>query len=330
MESCHREIVKKNMEQKSNAFWQGDSNNWSMNYCFRYYLTIFLGLIYKILFKFFPQKQRKTNYGLVICAIFKNEVPYMREWIEYHLLVGVEHFYLYNNNSTDGYLDVLQPYVEKGVVTLTEWPETPGQITAYKHWYENFRWETTWCSFLDLDEFFVPYKHTDLKDWLKRFKNYPLVLVYWKMFGTSGRMEHDENRLQIEQYTSSWEGLTKRGKLFYNTNYDIGYFKVDMMHYFLCRYGKLKVPPINQFGKFVVWEVHRMKKKADIQCNHYWSRAYGSYVKKHQRGSACWGESWKTFDKFIQYERNNTSSDHKIQRFLIELKLKMNGAYPEE
>ena len=143
MESCHREIVKKNMEQKSNAFWQGDSNNWSMNYCFRYYLTIFLGLIYKILFKFFPKKQRKTNYGLVICAIFKNEVPYMREWIEYHLHVGVEHFYLYNNNSTDGYLDVLQPYVEKGVVTLTEWPETPGQITAYKHWYENFRGETT-------------------------------------------------------------------------------------------------------------------------------------------------------------------------------------------
>ena len=254
----------------------------------------------------------------------------MKEWIEYHSLVGVEHFYLYNNNSTDHYREVLQPYVDNGTVTLTEWPETPGQITAYKHWYENFRSETTWCSFLDLDEFFVPYKHTNLQDWLQRFKNCPLVLVYWKMFGTSGRLEHDDNQLQIEQYTNSWEGLTRRGKLFYNTNYDIGYFKVDMMHYFLCRYGRLKVPPINQFGKFVLWEVHRMKKKVDIQCNHYWSRSYGNYEKKHQRGSACWGQSWKTFDKFLQCEHQNISSDFTIQRFLVELKLKMMGQYPEE
>ena len=38
---------------------------------------------------------------LAICAVYRNEAPYLREWIEFHRLVGVERFFLYNNRSTD-------------------------------------------------------------------------------------------------------------------------------------------------------------------------------------------------------------------------------------
>ena len=41
------------------------------------------------------------KYYFSICAIFKDESLSIKEWIEYHKLIGVEHFYLYNNNSTD-------------------------------------------------------------------------------------------------------------------------------------------------------------------------------------------------------------------------------------
>ena len=33
---------------------------------------------------------------LSICAIYRDEAPYLVEWIEFHRLVGVEHFYLYD------------------------------------------------------------------------------------------------------------------------------------------------------------------------------------------------------------------------------------------
>ncbi len=41
----------------------------------------------------------KTNSGggkyyFSICAIFKDESLSIKEWIEYHKLIGVEHFYL--------------------------------------------------------------------------------------------------------------------------------------------------------------------------------------------------------------------------------------------
>ncbi len=59
---------------------------------------------------------------LAVAAIFRNEAPYLAEWIEFHRLVGVEKFYLFNNLSADEYLTVLQPYIDDDIVELIEWP----------------------------------------------------------------------------------------------------------------------------------------------------------------------------------------------------------------
>lgn len=52
---------------------------------------------------------------LSICAIFRNEADYLKEWIEFHRLVGVEHFFLYNNFSEDAYLSILGDYIGQGL-----------------------------------------------------------------------------------------------------------------------------------------------------------------------------------------------------------------------
>jgi hypothetical protein len=58
------------------------------------------------------------TFGLL--AIFRGESSYFREWLEYHLLIGVEHFYLLSNDcEKDAYSSAtLASYVEAGVVTL--------------------------------------------------------------------------------------------------------------------------------------------------------------------------------------------------------------------
>ena len=63
---------------------------------------------------------------LSVCAIYKNEARYLAEWIEFHLLAGVEHFFLYDNDSTDDHREVLAPYMRAGLVTVTDWPGLPG------------------------------------------------------------------------------------------------------------------------------------------------------------------------------------------------------------
>ena len=49
------------------------------------------------------------KYFLGVAAIIKNEKPYLKEWLEYHRLQGVEHFYLCDNGSTDGTAAYLEP-----------------------------------------------------------------------------------------------------------------------------------------------------------------------------------------------------------------------------
>ena len=65
--------------------------------------------------------KRKLKYRVSLCLIFKNEAPFLKEWLDYHLTVGVEHFYLYNNSSDDDFKRVLEPYIKKGTVALIDW-----------------------------------------------------------------------------------------------------------------------------------------------------------------------------------------------------------------
>ena len=57
--------------------------------------------------------ERRRVY-LAACTIYRDDADYLGEWIEFHRLVGVERFVLYDNGSTDDHLDVLAPYLEEG------------------------------------------------------------------------------------------------------------------------------------------------------------------------------------------------------------------------
>lgn len=59
---------------------------------------------------------------LSFVAIVKNEAPYIIEWIEFHKLVGVDKFYIYDNESSDNLKELLQPYIKSGIVVYHSSP----------------------------------------------------------------------------------------------------------------------------------------------------------------------------------------------------------------
>lgn len=301
---------------------------------FKYFIKRVLLPFYDILFLsllFLNRSKRiEKKYSVSICAIFKDEAHNFKEWIEFHKIVGTEHFYLYNNFSSDNFLDVLKPYIEEGLVTLTEWPFVQGQMKAYEHCFENHKNDSKWISFLDLDEFIVPIKSESLSAWLQKMERFPCVLVYWKMFGTSGRVEGNKQKLVVEQYTVSWEKLVNIGKVFWNTDFIISDY--SSMHIIPTSFkvlGKtITVPPVNQFKKFVKWDIHRSGNlrlnDVEIQINHYWSKSFkDTVITKFARGDAFFGDTAPTrnLNSFMYHEYKNISSDYKIFKYLIELKI---------
>lgn len=288
-------------------------------------LSPFFDVIYKLILLAKRPKKTDKKYYLSICGIFKDEAHNMREWLEYHKIVGVEHFYLYNNFSTDNYNEVLKPYIENGIVTLIDWPEPQGQMKAYKNCFDSYGKYNQWIAFIDFDEFICPYEDLTISDWVRKFENYPAVAIYWKMFGTSGLIKHQPEKLNIEQYIVSWPKLYKETKVIFNTDYDISdYNSMHILPTSIKILGyNITIPPINEFRKFLKWNIHRTGycKDFSMQINHYWSKSYLHYYdKKLGKGSAC--ENYEhTMDQFWWHENQNFTSDYKIFRFLIQLKL---------
>jgi hypothetical protein len=145
-------------------------------------------------------RQRSKKYNLSVCAIIKNETKYLKEWIEFHRLIGVEHFYLYSSESIDLLRIMLKPYTQKGMVTLIHWLGCLGQITEEQpeHWalstqipaYENaikFRAvkTTKWLALLNTDEYLVPIHSYTITDLLKQYDSYPAIVLETDVFDGS-------------------------------------------------------------------------------------------------------------------------------------------------
>jgi hypothetical protein len=149
----------------------------------------------------------EKKYKLAVCAVFQNENFFMQEWLEFHKLMGVEHFYLYDNNSTDNSLEILKPYIESGIVDLFEWPvETNNeheylhllQLPVYNHALQIAKHEASWIAFIDLDEFLFPVVHQDLITFLQDHQQRAGLAVNWQLYGTSWLETVESDKLITE------------------------------------------------------------------------------------------------------------------------------------
>lgn len=96
------------------------------------------------------------TYGLVGVTIIRDEAAYLKEWLDYHFLAGVDHFIIYNNDSADNFAEVLTPYVAKGLITVIPYPQTNRQLEAYNDAVRQFKFFCRRMIFFDVDEFIFP------------------------------------------------------------------------------------------------------------------------------------------------------------------------------
>jgi hypothetical protein len=130
---------------------------------------------------------------------YRDEAPYLREWIEFHRLVGVERFFLYDTGSTDEHEAVLAPYVDRGIVAVEEWHGEGRQNEAIDHCVAAHA-DVRWIAFIDADEFLFSPRGRLLPDVLRDYEDFPGVGVNRAQFATSGHVSKPSG-LVIENYT---------------------------------------------------------------------------------------------------------------------------------
>jgi Glycosyltransferase family 92 len=153
------------------------------------------------------RNSERTGETVCLAAILKDEDPFVEEWIAHHRLLGVDHFYLYDNDPRQPLSDLLASH--RGYVTIRPWlvehddaryPGRTKQIKAYQHCLDHDAAKYDWVTFIDGDEFIILDEDANLKAFLADFREYDLIALNWHVFGHNGHYDNPPG-LVIESLT---------------------------------------------------------------------------------------------------------------------------------
>ena len=137
-------------------------------------------------------------YNFSIGLLAKDEGHYIREWIEYYLHAGIDHFFIYDNDSTDNQKEVIQDYIDQGFVDYIMWPGTAIQKSMTTDVIEKARYTSRYLAIVDIDEFMVPYNTNDdivtIVDKMLENDTRPFLQAIgltWAIYGTNGAEKAD-------------------------------------------------------------------------------------------------------------------------------------------
>lgn len=250
---------------------------------------------------------------LSLCLICKDENDYLPEWLDYHILMGVDRFYIYDNESKVSLCESLKDYIAHGWVVVMDIPGKAVQLHAYDHCLRIFGANTFWMGFIDTDEFLVPKTCLDLKELLKDYEAYGGLAVSSLFFGSNGHA----NRPSVGQIAS----YTHRTHVTFKEN--------DLIKS-IIQPSRVLMPysPHDFTYKEKYWCANEIFLRVDnqdfpnhiekIQLNHYFCRSKSELDQKLRRGRGAMNAAWP-LKRFELVDRLSTISDTQILHNIEEL-----------
>lgn len=237
-------------------------------------------------------------FFLSMLAIFKNEEQSLSMWIEHYCWMGVDHFYLIDNGSTDNSRKILEQYENHGIVSIFSLPEKHKQQEHYRNVYDKVvKKNSVWVIIADLDEFWYV-KGSTIKKQLKCFGQYNVISSKWRMFGSDGLIEQPKDiRVSI---THRHPALNSNTKCIFQTN------------------------PINstQITLHTIEDEPNQIDASDVfRLNHYPIQSWEYFQKvKMQRGDATSStvDNIRNEDYFKNYDKDTDYEDLDLQQMVIE------------
>ena len=242
-------------------------------------------------------------YTLSVGAIFKNESHCMKEWIEHYLFHGVDHFYLINDKSTDSSVEVLQEYIDRGLVDLFE-RDQPMYIGRQADLYTLFILprlsETQWLLMVDLDEFMWSPMNVNMKDTLQYCCQYKQIQVSQTRFGSNGH--EDQPQSLVAGFTKREQNPPLSEPFKYFVQSDVGFRSLGI------HVAVFEDPAMYGDGSFILINSEW------FTLNHYncQSKSYWKTVKM-TRGDA---DNWKvrTMELFNELDLNEVEDTRLLEQ----------------
>jgi glycosyltransferase involved in cell wall biosynthesis len=226
----------------------------------------------------------------------------------YHSVIGVSHFYIYDNESTDDTREILRAAEKAGLCSVYNWPRLDGkdrpQFRAYAHFLKTHRDDCDWVAVLDADEFINLKRHVTIQDFLAEYPEADAIGINWRMFGDSGQEHYSPEPLMVRFTKAAADNFGGNNiiKTIARTHsvveLGIHSHKLKDGAQFLNPEGRpLKPYPAGR-QDYVSLDV--------AQINHYYTKTREEWAIKQRRGKA---DLWEGHDNFKREDSEFTANN---------------------
>lgn len=264
-----------------------------------------------------------AKYTLAVVAIAKNESEYIAEWLAFHIASGVEHIYLYDNDSTDSMPEIVEKFVKKGYVTLNKIHGEKQQYNAYTDAIKKYGKECKYMAFIDCDEYLQtvdPHKTLigEIERLIARDNAKAGVAVNWVMYGSSNFEEKPDGfcfESFIMRATPGKKG-TNCIKSIVRPECVISFSHAHVPNFKMGFYN------VNTSGNMLNTWSNPVSEYCSMRLNHYFTKSKAQWIKRRSVKRADDG-TIRTLDEFYEHD-NNDVVDKSALVYLDKVKVILN------
>ena len=276
-------------------------------------------------------KTDKPRVGMAI--IVKNEGPYLIEWLAHHRLMGFDHFYVVNNDSSDNTWPLLQALSQTLPITCFSYASTPGigpQLPVYEEIVRRHGHEVEWMAFMDADEFLWPSHHPDtVSDLLQATSHaHPDVgalALNWATYGSSMKVA-EESGLVTERF------LHHAPQQHHLNHHFKSIIRMEAFAGFVCPHSCQLKPGYRYLHTdgtekrdYYSAGQRNPSQSGDVcwarfRINHYVIKSYAEYVHRKASRGRAYPECGPLDDPFFLGHDNNDVRSHPCAQHIVELK----------
>lgn len=268
---------------------------------------------------------------VALCGIAKNENRYIKEWVEYHLGIGVDKVFIYDNNDPDG--EKIVDAINNDSATVIDYRgKKYAQSSAYNDCFKKHHDEYDWFIYIDIDEFIVLEKPLEtIKDFLslKEFNVADIIRLNWMHFDDNGELDVKNGDYSVvSRFTRSIQHKKDTyGKSILRGTIDMANDHISVHGY----YGKTSGKVVNAIGtpcNNTNCKVSDIPLYKNAWINHYATKTIGEYVRqKYFRGDCTSSKNdgkYSSLDHFFEYNMKTREKEEYATKIIESMAGKKN------
>lgn len=227
---------------------------------------------------------------LCILTIIKNEQEYLEEWIKYHLNLGIDHLFIFQDIGSKSHKEITDKYEKVSLIQIKKkYVQSKYIVDGLSYIKNNYDYD--WCFAIDIDEYITV--NDDVKNIMQQFKDYDALVLQWENYGANGYIYKPDYESIIETYTKKGELSSKdEERRSVKTAYKLFTFTPNSLLSNHNPSDKIKwcKPNFKNDKKEIVYD--------KIYLRHYFTKSFEEYVwKVYIRG--MFSKNYRNLDDFF-------------------------------